>query len=156
MGDGALHRVHNLIDSKANGGLKRSRSVAIPFLRSRSQFRTGDRELDNEGITLKNSAGLTRSRSTRWFWSMFKPRKGNRSGVQEQDSECVVGEDEGGSINRKAAMITKSRSVAASGSGVGELRGPKKGKGWYFPGSMKAFRQSNKVPKVLQEAVVCA
>jgi len=62
---------------------------------------------------------------------MFKPPKSNRKGGAEQDSECAMVEDESGSVNRKSAMMMKSRSVADSGGGVRELRGTKKWKGWY-------------------------
>ncbi|KAF7809493.1 DUF740 family protein [Senna tora] len=144
------------VDTDANGGLKRSRSVAIPFLRSRSRFpAAGDRELDLDAAAAKDSSsGLAKSRSARWFLSVFKPPKSNRSGgVQEQDSsECVDEIVE--SVNSKAAMMRKSRSVAVSSSRDGELRGTKKGKGWYFPSPIKAFRQFNKPPKVFREAAV--
>ncbi|KAI9111565.1 hypothetical protein K1719_017255 [Acacia pycnantha] len=140
---------------EAVGGLKRSRSVAIPFLRSRSRFNVGDGELDRDGTAAKDFPGLTRSRSTRWFWSMFKPLKSNRSGVQEQNCQSDLVEDDGRIVDGKAATLMKSRSVAVTGGG-GEIRGAKKRRGWNFPSPMKAFRQSNRTSKILQEGVACA
>ncbi|XP_054808754.1 uncharacterized protein LOC129310877 [Prosopis cineraria] len=137
------------------GGLKRSRSVAIPFLRSRSRFHAGDGELDCDGPAVNDVPGLTRSRSTRWFWSMLKPPKSNRNGVPEQNCQSVVGEDDEKSVDGKVATLMKSRSVAVPG-GVGEIRGARKRRGWNFPSPLKAFRQSNRSSKILQEAVACA
>ncbi|KAF7829221.1 DUF740 family protein [Senna tora] len=147
VGVGAIGRVHNLIDSEP--ALRRSRSMAIPFLRSRSRFSGMDPDSTEE------SPALNRSKSTRSFWSMFKPQKSNKSGVQEdRDSRKVlVGEDEVGDASRRTAtMMMRSRSVAVSGSGSGarERRAPAKGRGWFFPSPIKAFRQS-KASKVNQE-----
>ncbi|XP_028754628.1 uncharacterized protein LOC114740331 [Neltuma alba] len=142
---------------EAAGGLKRSRSVAIPFLRSSSRFRGGDREFDHDGASGKDFPGLTRIRSTRWFWSMFKPPKSSRSGMQEQNCQNVVMGEDVKSADGKTATLMKSRSVAVpDGGGMGEVRGAKKGRGWNFPSPMKAFRQSNRTSKILQEAVACA
>lgn len=52
--------------------LNRSRSMAIPFLRSRSRFSAGD--------CTDESPALHRSSSTRSFWSMFKASGRSRGG----------------------------------------------------------------------------
>ena len=132
-----------MIDSEPS--LRRSRSMAIPFLRSRSRFTGDDRDLDSD----KDSPALRGSRSTRSFWSLFKTQKSKRSGVPELMSKKVMVEDD--VVNRKAMMM-KSRSVALSSSGIGELRPSPvtRGKGWFFPSPMKAFRQS-KPSKFVQE-----
>lgn len=125
----------------AAGGLKRSRSVAIPFLRSRSRFSSGDGEF----------SGLTRSRSAKWFWSMFKPTKSNQNSVEEDDEKIVV---------EKAEKLMKSRSLAVSGdvagAGASVDGGAKKRRGWNFVSPIKAFRQSNRTSRMFQEAVACA
>lgn len=150
-GVGAVGRVHNLIENEPS--LRRSRSMAIPFLRSRSRFSGGDRDFDPDST--EESPALNRSKSTRSFWSMFKSQKSNRSGVQEdRDSKKVlVGRDAVGDASRRTTATTtmmRSRSVAVSGSGGRELRPPAKGRGWFFPSPIKAFRQS-KASKVNQE-----
>lgn len=149
-GVGAIGRVHNLIDSEPS--LRRSRSMAIPFLRSRSRFSGSDRGFDLDST--EESPAPNRSKSTRSFWSMFKPHKSNRSGVPEDlDAKMVlVGEDSVGDASRRttATMMMRSKSVAVSGSAGREMRPPSKGRGWFFPSPMKAFRQS-KASKVNQE-----
>ncbi|KAI9124931.1 hypothetical protein K1719_003547 [Acacia pycnantha] len=150
-GVGSIGRVNNLIDNEP--ALRRSRSMAIPFLRSRSRFSGSDRGFDPDSTD--ESPALNRSRSTRSFWSMFKPHKSNRCEVQEdQDPRKVLaGESVGDASMRTAAtMMTRSRSVALSDSGGRERRttAKGKGKGWFFPSPIKAFRQS-KASKVNQE-----
>ncbi|KAL9328493.1 hypothetical protein ACSQ67_003496 [Phaseolus vulgaris] len=81
---GGVGRVHNLIEQEP--GLRRSRSMAIPFLRSRSRFSGGgDRGLDLDSA--KDSPALNGSRSARSFWSMFKSQKSTRGGAPEQEWE---------------------------------------------------------------------
>ncbi|KAH1161177.1 hypothetical protein GLYMA_01G017800v4 [Glycine max] len=150
----SVGRVHNLIEREP--GLRRSRSMAIPFLRSRSRFSGGgggDRVLDLDSA--RESPAMNGSRSARSFWSMFKSQKSSRHGGGEQEWEAkkILAEerDGDGSIN---PVMARSRSVAVTAvarvSGDGELRPRTKGKGWFFPSPMKAFRQS-KVSKVVQE-----
>lgn len=73
----------------------------------------------------------------------------------EQDYEAkkvLTEKHDDGDASRKAVMA-RSRSVAVtavSGAGDEELRGRTKGRGWFFPSPMKAFRQP-KVSKVVQE-----
>ncbi|XP_061374869.1 uncharacterized protein LOC133317075 [Gastrolobium bilobum] len=150
-GIGTVGRVYNLIEREPE--LRRSRSMAIPFLRSRSRFSGGgggNRDLDPDST--RDSPALNGSRSARSFWSMFKPQKSTRGGAPEQDWEAkkVLTEERDSDVSRKAVMA-RSRSVAAvSGSGDGELRPRTKGRGWFFPSPMKAFRQI-KVSKVVLE-----
>ncbi|KAI4328068.1 hypothetical protein L6164_020459 [Bauhinia variegata] len=142
-GIGATGRVHKLIDTEP--ALRRSRSMAIPFLRSRSRFSGGDRVLDPDNN--KISPPLDRSKSTRSFWSVFKSQKSSGNGVCEQDSKKVLIEDD--ADGSKRPPMTRSRSVAVSGTG--ELRSAAKGRGyWFFPSPIKAFRQP-KGSKVVRE-----
>lgn len=147
-GVGTVGRVSNLIEREPS--LRRSRSMAIPFLRSRSRF-SGGRELDPDGA--RESPAMNGSRSARSFWSLFKTQKGNRGSEPEQDNceaKKVLAEELDGDAGRKA-MMARSRSVAvAAVSGDGELRPRTKGRGWFFPSPMKVFRQS-KASKVVQE-----
>ncbi|XP_028802830.1 uncharacterized protein LOC114758007 [Neltuma alba] len=148
-GVGAIGRVHSLMDNEP--GLRRSRSMAIPFLRSRSRFSGSDRGFDPDSTD--ESPALNRSRSTRSFWSMFKPHKKDRSEVPEDQGrrKVLAGESVGDANMRTATtMMMRSRSVAVSDSGGRERRPSAKGKGWFFPSPIKAFRQS-KASKVNQE-----
>ncbi|XP_014520215.1 uncharacterized protein LOC106777188 [Vigna radiata var. radiata] len=146
---GGVGRVHNLIDQEP--GLRRSRSMAIPFLRSRSRFSGGaDRGLDLDSA--RDSPALNGSRSARSFWSMFKTQKSTRAGAPEQEWEAkkILAEERDGDGSVNPVMV-RSKSVAVTAvSGDGELRPRTKGRGWFFPSPMKAFRQS-KVSKVVQE-----
>ena len=147
-GAGTVGRVYSLIEREPE--LRRSRSMAIPFLRSRSRFSAvgGDSDLDSA----RDSPAMNGSRSARSFWSMFRSHKSNKEHEREAKAAALAGGDGGGDGSRKAVM-QRSRSVAVaavSGGGEGELRPRTKGKGWFFPSPMKAFRQS-KVSKVVQE-----
>ncbi|TKY70022.1 hypothetical protein E2542_SST06306 [Spatholobus suberectus] len=149
-GVGTVGRVHNLIEREP--GLRRSRSMAIPFLRSRSRFSGGGGGGDLDLDSTRDSPALNGSRSARSFWSMFKSQKSNRGGAPEQDWEAkkILAEERDGDASRKPVMA-RSKSVAVSAvSGDGELRPRTKGRGWFFPSPMKAFRH-NKVSKVVQE-----
>ncbi|XP_057448634.1 uncharacterized protein LOC130740143 [Lotus japonicus] len=148
-GTGSVGKVNNLIEK--DPGLRRSRSLAIPFLRSRSRFSGGDRVLDPG--TARESPAVNGSRSARSFWSMFKPPRSNKGSESEHgwDVKKVLAEEldvDGGDASQKAVMA-RSRSVAVFG-GDGELRPRTKGRGWSFPSPMKVFRQS-KASKVVQE-----
>ncbi|AES95851.1 hypothetical protein MtrunA17_Chr5g0411201 [Medicago truncatula] len=153
-GVGAVGKVNNLIDREPP--LRRSRSMAIPFLRSRSRFSGagGDKEL----VPDRDSPAINGSKSARSFWSIFKAHKSNsnRGSESERDWEMkkVLTEEIDGDVSRKAAVMARSRSVAvtAVSAGDGEFRAAprSKGKGWFFPSPMKVFRQS-KASKVVQE-----
>ncbi|KAL1315744.1 uncharacterized protein LOC107487197 [Arachis duranensis] len=137
-------RVYNLIEREPS--LRRSRSLAIPFLRSRSRFSGADSDLDGA----RDSPAMNGSRSARSFWSLFRSHKNYREHESEATAALAVGDCDGGIDASRKTMMQKSRSVAAAPSGDRELRPRSKGKGWFFPSPMKAFRQS-KVSKVVQE-----
>lgn len=151
-GVGTVGKVYNLIEREP--GLRRSRSMAIPFLRSRSRFSGGggggDKILDPDST--RDSPAINGSRSARSFWSLFKTHKNNRGSEVEQDWEAkkMLAEECDGDVSRKAVMA-RSRSVAVAAVPTdGEFRPRTKGRGWFFPSPMKVFRQS-KVSKVVQE-----
>ncbi|KAL2348943.1 hypothetical protein Fmac_002943 [Flemingia macrophylla] len=125
--------------------LRRSRSMAIPFLRSRSRFSAASATSDLD--TARDSPALNGSRSARSFWSMFKSQKPGRCPAPEHEKILSDGDDGAGVM----PVMARSRSVAVTAvSGDGELRPRTKGRGWFFPSPMKAFRH-NKVSKVVQE-----
>ncbi|KAE9596939.1 hypothetical protein Lal_00007614 [Lupinus albus] len=126
-GGGSVGRVYNLIDSEPS--LRKSRSMGIPFLRSRSRF---------SAIGYSDTDGGVREKDyeARSFWSMFKSEKSRR----EKDYEAkVLTEVNDADLNTKAAMA-RSRSVAVSGDG--EVIGRTKGRWWFFANPMKAFWNS--------------
>lgn len=146
---GEVGSVASLIDSEP--AFRRSRSLAIPFLRSRSRF-VGASEFDRSNDKNKPPLLPPVSRSKISFWSVFKLKiKSDKSDSESSDDsgesstkckEFAVAPDDYSSMRR-------SRSVAI---GVGAARAPAaKGKGWYFPSPIKAFRGSNKSAKVVQE-----
>ncbi|KAL3619473.1 hypothetical protein CASFOL_037043 [Castilleja foliolosa] len=125
--------------SRGEPSFHRSRSVAIPFLRSRS-----------------NNNGAIKTPS---FLSILKRSKTKRCDeAAERDEEFV---DEIDYIERYnkiedfARMITRSRSVSvgttAMTSGLRRSKdssSPAKGKSWHFPSPMTVFR-SSKTPKAI-------
>lgn len=131
----------NLIESEPS--FRRSRSLAVPFLRSRFVDRdTGD--------------GRPPHPSKSSFWSVFKSQKSKKleggekkllEGGEKKGDEIDEIDDEA----KKTMMMMRSKSVGISlMSGGGEVRSSSKGKGWYFPSPIKVFRQS-KASKVVQE-----
>ncbi|XP_057777767.1 uncharacterized protein LOC130996273 [Salvia miltiorrhiza] len=139
-------RVSNLIDGEPS--FRRSRSVAVPFLRPR------------------NAADSGRAR-TPSFLSLLKRSKTKRTTEPppkekaEQSVADGVGEDNFESNNRIedfVRMVSRSRSVSAGttsamASGLFRRRDdasapPARAKFWHFPSPMKAFRKS-KTPKVV-------
>ena len=142
-GLGEVGRLSNLIDSEPS--FRRSRSVAIPFLRSRFV----DRHAGGDGKPpIDNS--ISRSRAS--VWSVFKTRKSKK--VEEEEEEGEKKEDEIIDDDSKRTMMMRSKSVAiplisGDGGGGGDVKSSK-GKGWYFPSPIKVFRQS-KASKVVQE-----
>lgn len=136
-------RVSNLIDGEPS--LRRSRSLAVPFLRS------------------KNSPGSD-SIKTPSFWSVLKRSKTKRS-EPTKENEAVNHNnhnDENMESNNKiddfARMMMRSRSVSAgtkmtSAFGRDDVRSAAsvKRKSWYFPSPMQVFR-SIKTPKVINNA----
>ncbi|XP_071701674.1 uncharacterized protein [Rutidosis leptorrhynchoides] len=109
-GTGEIGRVSNLIENEP--AFRKSRSLAIPFLRSRSNY---DCDHDHASVSdIKNSLPRV-SRSKINFLSFFY--KSNKSELSEDYSKMV-----------------RSRSVAVGST-------PKR-KGWYFTSPIKAFRQA--------------
>lgn len=150
----SVARVSNLIDSEPS--FRRSRSVGIPFLRSRDK-NSVDRK--NQPICKNNKMSKTPS-----FWSVFKLSKSKRYGDSESDElksktnasvhHENVDEFTDGRIEDFARMMKRSRSmsvVITSVSGTGDCnKSPAKSKGWHFPSPMKVFRQS-KASKLVHE-----
>ncbi|XP_022736679.1 uncharacterized protein LOC111289696 [Durio zibethinus] len=138
-GVGAFGRVPNLIESEPS--FRRSRSLAIPFLRSKP-----------ESLTERNDFAGNKSK-TPSFWSMF--RASNKSKRYESEDRQIKGEnDRIPAEEERRRMMRKSRSVAVtSHSGIGELKSSPstKWKGWYFPSPMKVFRQTRVSKLVFQE-----
>ncbi|MED6112033.1 hypothetical protein PIB30_057965 [Stylosanthes scabra] len=143
---GNVGRVYTLIDREPS--LRRSRSMAIPFLRSRSRFSGADSDLDGAG----DSPAMNGSRSARSFWSLFRSHKNHKEHENEAKAALAVGDCDGGIDASRKTMMQRSRSVAVAVApgGERELRARSKGKAWFFPSPMKAFRQT-KVSKVVQE-----
>ncbi|XP_052171490.1 uncharacterized protein LOC127787469 [Diospyros lotus] len=135
-GVGSVGRVSNLIESEPS--FHRSRSVGLPFLRSRLA------SVRDYGGS-KTPAPGTQSRSS--FWSVFRTRK-NKKGAEEEDEESKRPEYY---VQR---MMMRSRSVsvpAASNRVAGDVRAsPGKNRGWYFPSPIKAFRHWT-TPRVVRE-----
>lgn len=129
---GSFGRLSSLIESEPS--FCRSRSVAIPFLRSSSRFVGGDRSEPASGG--KTSA----------FWSVFRSKskridgEGKKLGFEEKDDVM------------RRTMMTRSRSVAVpvTSSAVAAESKPARGRSWYFPSPIKVFRQS-KISKIVQE-----
>ncbi|KAM7525436.1 hypothetical protein LguiA_015338 [Lonicera macranthoides] len=139
-GTGAVDRVSNLIDGEP--AFHRSRSVAIPFFRSR---------FAGDGKTFPVDS---RSRSSFWS-SVFRTSKREKGG-EERDGEELkrninVVDDE--FERTRTRMMMRSRSVSVqvtSNTGAVKLPPAGKGRGWHFPSPIKVFRQS-KMCNVVQE-----
>ncbi|KAA8522049.1 hypothetical protein F0562_012637 [Nyssa sinensis] len=151
---GSVRRVSNPLESEPS--FRRSRSVGIPFLRSKFV-------LQREAVNLKPPASSNRSKLS--FWSVFRTHKSTK-GEEAEDEEVKKREavpvtvpepepePEPEEDYATRMMMMRSRSVSvpvASNFGVGDLRSSSvKGRGWHFPSPIKAFRQS-KTSKVIQE-----
>ncbi|THU44798.1 hypothetical protein C4D60_Mb02t11160 [Musa balbisiana] len=122
-GVGAVGPVSQLIESKP--ALRRSRSVAFQFLRSRSV-----------ASSVSDVAPLPR------------PGGGKRSALLRAFSRVPAREEPAD------GKLCRSRSVAAGRSqdaGSGEDGGRGKGWRWHFPNPIKAFRHRKSTTKVVQE-----
>ncbi|KAI3812714.1 hypothetical protein L1987_17426 [Smallanthus sonchifolius] len=130
---GVVGRVSNLIDSEP--AFRKSRSLAIPFLRSRSKYAGGG--FDREFVKEDNKPLPRVSRSKINFWSVFKISKTKKCDLHDDESNKS---DISGATEDYSRMM-RSRSVAV---GAGDRFSPAttKRRGWYFPSPMKAFRQS--------------
>ncbi|MBA0820813.1 hypothetical protein Gohar_021864 [Gossypium harknessii] len=126
-GVGSVGRVSNLIESEP--AFRRSRSLAIPFLRSKPEDSS-----ERNGLAGRKS-------KTPSFWSIF--RASNKSKRYESEDDQSQGEKErraAADEDRRRRMMRKSRSVAVT-----------KGKSWYFPSPMKVLRQTRVSKLVFQE-----
>ncbi|KAF3449429.1 hypothetical protein FNV43_RR10157 [Rhamnella rubrinervis] len=151
LGDGAgigsVGRVSNLIESEPS--FRRSRSLAIPFLRSRSRF-VGDKDVEHSDGSEPQTAGGREKKAA--FWSVFKSQKSKRSSPPAEDTKKVHVEEDEASMMRRTMMM-RSRSVAvpmSAEAGAGDSK-PASGKGrsWYFPSPIKVFRQT-KISKIVR------
>ncbi|MBA0737123.1 hypothetical protein Gogos_010599 [Gossypium gossypioides] len=127
IGVGSVGRVSNLIESEP--AFRRSRSLAIPFLRSKPEDSS-----ERNGLADRKS-------KTPSFWSIF--RASNKSKRYESEDDQSQGETErraAADEERRRRMMRKSRSVAVT-----------KGKSWYFPSPMKVLRQTRVSKLVFQE-----
>ena len=131
-GVGAVGPVSNLIESEP--AFRRSRSLAIPFLRSKP-----------ESLSEKNEFLTSKTPS---FWSIFRASNKSKRYESEDHQREVEKERIAAAEDERKRMMRKSRSVAVtSHSGIGDL----KWKGWYFPSPMKVFRQTKVSKLVFQE-----
>ncbi|PWA62504.1 hypothetical protein CTI12_AA361840 [Artemisia annua] len=140
-GQGEIGRVSNLIENEP--AFRRSRSLAIPFLRSRSRYVTTDRE--NDHAREKRVAQVSRSKIR--FWSIFRSKKCDLHGG-EDDHESNKSDVSGLTEDYSNSRMMRSKSVAVSSSrGAGDHGfSPVKHKKWYFPSPLKAFRQAKRSP----------
>ncbi|PON48033.1 hypothetical protein PanWU01x14_240260 [Parasponia andersonii] len=153
-GLGSVGRLSNLIESEP--AFRRSRSVAIPFLRSRSRFVGGGGDRDSDlGVRseLPPSSGGSSRGKTSAFWSVFRSsaqrsRRGEVRGLVEEDSKVEFEDAEA----LRRTMMMRSRSVAvpvtSADSGAGDGKSSK-GRSWYFPSPIKVFRQA-KISRIVQ------
>ncbi|CAN4128152.1 unnamed protein product [Withania somnifera] len=151
----SVAKVSNRIDSEP--AFRRSRSVRIPFLRSR------DKNSGDWKNQLIYSNKLNKKPS---FWSVFKLSKSKRSGDCSENEELKaktkakgkakentdyenINEFTDDKIEDFARMMMRSRSMnvvitSLSGAGDGN-KSPAKSKGWHFLSPMKVFRPSKLV-----------
>ncbi|XP_050231064.1 uncharacterized protein LOC126680066 [Mercurialis annua] len=118
---GTVGRVSNLIDGEP--AFRRSRSVAIPFLRSKPS------------VDSKDSRNIVSSSS---FWSRFRSGNSSRREAESNLTAASNGYENDNNKERRRSMMRKSRSVAVTSESAKSA----KGRGWYFPSPIKAFRQS--------------
>ncbi|XP_048447429.1 uncharacterized protein LOC125480537 [Pyrus x bretschneideri] len=162
-GDGV--RVSKILESEPS--FRRSRSVAVPFLRSTSKFLGGafrHADFDSAGDRSEpQSGGRTKTPS---FWSsVFRSsHRSKTSEVNDGEHETtaekkaegeIQEEEEDADAAMRKKMMRKSRSVAvpmmsSKAGSVGGERPPAKGRGWHFPSPIKAFRHS-KISKIVSE-----
>ncbi|KAK1438433.1 hypothetical protein QVD17_04242 [Tagetes erecta] len=126
---GEVGRVSNLIESEP--AFRKSRSLAIPFLRSKSKH------LDFVDVKTKPLPHVSRRKIN--FWSVFKVSKTKKCDLHDDESNKSE-------ICEGYSRMLRSRSVAI---GNGFSPAPVKRRGWYFPSPMKVFRQT-KTSKIQQ------
>ncbi|KAJ0824443.1 putative protein OCTOPUS [Helianthus annuus] len=129
-GNREVGRISNLIESEP--AFRKSRSLAIPFLRSRSRY-----GLDQEFVEVENKKPAYVSRSKINFWSVFKVGKSSKCDLHDDGSN----KSDGHGVTEDYSRMLRSRSVAV-GAGDGFSPATTKRRGWYFPSPLKVFRQS--------------
>ncbi|XP_071700298.1 uncharacterized protein [Rutidosis leptorrhynchoides] len=132
--DFSNHNESNRSSNSVEGDpvLRKSRSVAIPLLRSKSKYVGNVTEIEKAG-----TGKVSRSKIN--FWSVFKVNKSKRCDVKDEivtEGEVSMCDDLTRVNGDLTAMMTRSRSVAVNGNEFG------RSKGWYFSSSVKSFRQS--------------
>ncbi|KAJ9152362.1 hypothetical protein P3X46_025936 [Hevea brasiliensis] len=147
-GIGTVGLVSNLIESEPS--FRRSRSLAIPFLRSKPP-------VDHDCSIRKDSR-----KTASPFWSLFKSSRSsgnvsNRGDVERYNAVLLEQEDANKKKKKneeeRRKMMRKSRSVAVSvtsDSRGGDVKSSK-GMGWYFRSPIKAFKQSASRGIIVQE-----
>ncbi|KAK4368714.1 hypothetical protein RND71_012506 [Anisodus tanguticus] len=144
-GVGPVGRVSNLIDSEP--AFRRSRSVGIPFLRSK---------VKNSSDMKNHPVCNSKIHKTASFWCIFKlsKRSGEADNVELKAKESIHHDNNNdftdGRIEDFAKMMMRSRSMSVAITSSDDNKSPMKSKGWYFPSPMKVFRQS-KASKLLNE-----
>ncbi|KAI3494812.1 hypothetical protein L1887_40424 [Cichorium endivia] len=136
-GTGEVGRVSNLIDSEP--AFRKSRSLAIPFLRSRSKYVGG--RFDQQFVEEDKKPMPRVSRSKINFWSVFKVNKTKKCDVHGGGLDDESNKSDISVATEDYSRMARSRSVAV-GAGHGFSPVAAKRRGWYFPSPMKAFRQS--------------
>ncbi|OAY30001.1 uncharacterized protein LOC110601082 [Manihot esculenta] len=145
-GIGTVGRVSSLIESEPS--FRRSRSLAIPFLRSKPP-------VDHDCSVRKDNR-----KTASPFWSLFKSSSSsgntsNRGDIERNNAVLLEQEDSNKKKNEeeRKKMMRKSRSVAATVTAESRSVDVKssKGKGWYFPSPIKAFKQSTSRGIMVQE-----
>ncbi|KAI3687637.1 hypothetical protein L1987_81337 [Smallanthus sonchifolius] len=123
--------------------LRKSRSVAISFLRSRSKHvGTGGGGCDTELVAENNKTSLPKvSRSKINFWSVFTVNKSKKCDVHVDGTDEDANKSDDLTAVHANSTMTRSRSVAV-GTGNGFTPASLKQKGWYLPSPVKAFRHS--------------
>lgn len=120
--------------------LRRSRSSAIPFLRSRSKY-VGNKIGGCEVVENNKPDVVKVSRSKINFWSVFTVNKSKK--CDEHGCRIDNGLKKSHDLNKvnDNSMMMRSRSVAVGG-GNGFSQVKSKQKGWYFPSPINTFRHS--------------
>ncbi|XP_044465684.1 uncharacterized protein LOC123195885 [Mangifera indica] len=126
---GTVGRVGNLVESEP--AFRRSRSMAVSFLRSKSKY-VENLDLVGNEVNKESRSQTTTVSFWRWLKGGNKNSKSRRGGDVEEE---------------RRVMMKKSRSVAITAtSDYGKSKGPK----WYFPSPIKALRRS-RLSKVVEQ-----
>ncbi|KAG9152743.1 hypothetical protein Leryth_018902 [Lithospermum erythrorhizon] len=134
-------RVGSLIESEPK--FQRSRSLAIPFIRSR--FSNNAEKIDSKVFWWKfKSNNKSRKGENKTIHNGYEDSKGHV--IKNMDEESCYYNNKIGEFER---MIMKSRLMRAPitlEKGGGDVKSSlSKGKSWHFPSPIKVFRQRSKV-----------